>query len=103
MWWGVFGLILIEGMGFALAIGAYFYLVTRMSSWPPDGVVPPDLRWGTINTLILLASLVPNELAKRAGKHVHLGGARLWLVVCVLFAVAFNVVRIFEFRSLHVM
>ena len=26
-WWGVIGYMLIEGMGFVLAIGAYYYLL----------------------------------------------------------------------------
>ena len=102
MWWGTMGIVLIEGMAFALAIGAYLYLRTRMPHWPPHGVAAPDVRYGVINTAILLTSLVPNQLAKRAGEHVDLRGVRLWMVVCLLFGVAFNVVRIFEFQHLNV-
>ena len=101
--WGTLGIVLIEGTVFALAIGAYFFLVTRFPQWPPHGVAAPDLRWGTINTLILLLSLVPNELARRAGEHVDLRQVRIWLVVCLAFAVAFNVVRVYEFAHLNVM
>jgi heme/copper-type cytochrome/quinol oxidase subunit 3 len=97
------GIVLIEGTVFALAIGAYFYLCTRLSSWPPDGVAPPDLRWGTLNTVVLLASAVPNELAKRAGEHIDLRSVRLWMVVCLVFGLAFNIIRIYEFRHLNVM
>jgi heme/copper-type cytochrome/quinol oxidase subunit 3 len=100
--WGTLGIVVIEGTAFALAIGAYLYLVTRAPAWPPDGVAPPDLRWGTLNTLVLLASLVPNELARRAGEHVDLRGVRIWMVVGLACAVAFNVVRIFEFAHLNV-
>jgi heme/copper-type cytochrome/quinol oxidase subunit 3 len=103
LWWGTLGIVLIEGTAFALAIGAYFFLVTRAPSWPPSGVIPPALRWGTLNTLVLLVSLVPNELAKRAGEKVDLGGVRLWMTVCLLFGVLFNTVRVFEFRHLNVM
>jgi cytochrome c oxidase subunit III len=103
MWWGTMGLVLIEGTVFALAIGAYFYLRTRMPSWPPDGVAPPDLRWGTVNTIVLLASLIPNELTKRAGDHINLGGVRIWMLACLAFGVAFNVIRVFEFTHLNVM
>jgi heme/copper-type cytochrome/quinol oxidase subunit 3 len=101
--WGTLGIVVIEGTVFALAIGMYFYLVTRFPAWPPHGVAAPDLRWGTINTLILLASLLPNELARRAGEHVDLGRVRIWMVVCLAFAVAFNVVRAYEFAHLNVM
>src|SRR4051794_11976378 len=79
MWWGTMGLVLIEGMAFALAVGAYFYLKTRTPQWPPDGVAPPDLLWGTLNTALLLASAVPNELAKRAGERIDLSATRVWL------------------------
>jgi cytochrome c oxidase subunit 3 len=101
--WGTLGIVLIESTVFALAIGAYFYLVTRSAAWPPDGVAPPLLRWGTINTLILLASLIPNELARRAGERVDLTAVRLWMVVCLVFAVGFNWVRVHEFLHLNVM
>jgi heme/copper-type cytochrome/quinol oxidase subunit 3 len=100
--WGTLGIVIIEGTVFALAIGAYFYLVTRFPAWPPHGVAPPDLLWGTVNTLVLLASLLPNELARRAGERVDLGRVRMWMVVALLFAAAFNVVRVYEFMHLNV-
>ncbi len=102
MWWGTWGLILIEGTAFALAIGAYFFLLTRAPSWPPSGVAPPNLIWGTVNTVVLLVSMIPNQLAKRAGERVDLGGVRLWMVVCLIFGAAFNAIRVFEFRQLNV-
>ena len=101
--WGTLGIVVIESTVFALGIGAYFYFVTRFPAWPPHGVAAPDLRWGTLNTLVLLASLVPNELARRAGEDVDLQRVRIWMVVCLLFAVAFNVVRAYEFAHLNVM
>ena len=100
--WGTLGIVVIEGTAFALAIGLYFFFVTRFPAWPPDGVAPPDLRWGTLNTLILLVSLVPNELARRAGEHVDLRAVRIWMVVSLAFAVAFNLVRAVEFAHLNV-
>jgi cytochrome c oxidase subunit 3 len=103
MWWGTMGIVLIEGTVFALAVGAYFFLRTRMPSWPPDSVAPPSLVWGTVNTVVLLASLIPNELAKRAGERIDLRGVRIWMTACLVFGVAFNAVRVYEFRHLNVM
>ena len=100
--WGTLGIVLIESTVFALAISSYFFYVTRSPAWPPDGIASPLLRWGTINTLILLASLAPNELARRAGERVDLRSVRLWMVVCLVFAVGFNLVRVQEFRHLNV-
>jgi heme/copper-type cytochrome/quinol oxidase subunit 3 len=102
MWWGTAGIILIETTAFALAIGAYFYLQSRSADWPPDGVAPPDLFWGTLNVVVLLASAIPNQFARNAAERVDLGRTRLWLVVCLLFGVAFNVIRAFEFAGLNV-
>jgi heme/copper-type cytochrome/quinol oxidase subunit 3 len=101
--WGTLGIVFIEGTVFVLAIASYFYFASRAPFWPPNGVAPPALRWGTLNTLVLLASLVPNELARRAGEHVNLRHVRIWMVVALLFAAAFNVIRVYEFRSLNVM
>jgi heme/copper-type cytochrome/quinol oxidase subunit 3 len=101
LWWGTMGIILIEGTAFALAIAAYFYLRLRNDTWPPN-VPPPMLRWGTFNTLVLLASLVPNELAKNASERVDLAKVRLWLVVCLAFGIVFNAIRVYEFASLNV-
>jgi cytochrome c oxidase subunit 3 len=102
MWWGTMGIVLIESTVFALAIASYFFLRTRMPAFPPDGIAPPDLRWGAINTAVLLASLIPNELAKRAGERIDLGAVRMWMVACLLFGVAFNAIRVVEFMHLNV-
>ena len=100
LWWGTLGMVLIEGMAFAVAIAAYFYVRTRFTHWPPDGV-PPDHLWGAINTAVMIASCVPNELARRAGDRVDLKKVRLWMVVCVLLSCVFNLVRVQEFRHLN--
>ncbi len=63
---------------------------------------PPALRWGTLNTVILLASCVPNQLAKKSAEKMDLPAVQLWMVVCLVFAAAFNIVRIFEFKTLNV-
>jgi cytochrome c oxidase subunit III len=103
MWWGTLGIVLIEGTVFVLAVAMYFYLGTRAPKWPPDGVAPPMLFWGALNTIVLLASGIPNELAKRAGERLDLRKTRLWLVVCLVFGVGFNAIRAFEFAHLNVL
>lgn len=101
VWWATVALIAIEGAMFALVAASYLFLKGRSPHWPP-GMRPPDLLWGTVNTLILLGSLVPNQLYKRAAERLDLEKTRLWLMVAIGFAVAFNIVRIFEFRTLNV-
>jgi len=100
LWWGTMGLMLIEGTAFVLAIAMYFYIRLRNTTWPPN-LPPPSLMWGTINTLVLLVSAVPNQLAKTAAEHIDLAKVRFWLVVCLAFGLVFNVVRVFEFMTLN--
>jgi heme/copper-type cytochrome/quinol oxidase subunit 3 len=100
MWWGTMGLVAIESTVFALAVMTYFYLRSHANVWPMSRF-PPDLIWGTVNTLVMLASVLPNALAKRAAEKLDLSGVRLWMIVCMLFAAAFLVFRAFEFTSLN--
>ncbi|HEY2024719.1 cytochrome c oxidase subunit I [Paraburkholderia sp.] len=102
MWWATAGLMLIEGTVFAIAVGMYFYLRSVNAAWPMNAP-PPGLLWGTLNTVVLLASLWPNQLAKRAAERGDRLRARVWLSVCVAFALAFLVLRGFEFTALNVM
>ncbi|WP_433695508.1 cytochrome c oxidase subunit 3 [Paraburkholderia phenoliruptrix] len=101
MWWATMCLMLIEGTVFAIAAMAYFYLRGLTASWPLNAA-PPQLLWGTANTAILLVSMWPNQLAKRAADRQDRARSRLWLAVCLLFALAFLVLRAFEFAALNV-
>jgi cytochrome c oxidase subunit III len=101
MWWGTVGLMAIETTAFGLAVFAYFYLHSHANRWPMS-TPPPALIWGTVNTVILLASLWPNHMAKRAAEQLDRNGVRLWLSVCLLFSFVFLVIRWFEFEALNV-
>jgi len=99
MWWGTMGLMLIEGTVFAITVVVYFYLRSHSSTWPVNRA--PELFWGGLNTAIMLGSLLPNWLAKRAAEREDKQGARRWLVACLLVALAFLAVRVFEFGALN--
>ncbi|HWI84006.1 cytochrome c oxidase subunit 3 [Ramlibacter sp.] len=101
MWWGTLGMIAIEGTVFALVIMSYFYLRSHSSAWPMS-VLPPDLLWGTVNTLVMVASAVPNHLAKKAAEAHDARGVRLWVSVALAFGVVFLGVRVLEFATLNV-
>lgn len=100
MWWGTMGLMLIEGTVFALGIMMYFYLHGIADVWPIDAV-PPALRWGSLNTLILLLSVWPNQRAKAAAEREDLPRARLWLLACLGSALLFLGIRALEFTTLN--
>ena len=102
MWWSTMTIIGIEATIFVLAIAAHFYLQGNEETWPPPNTNLPGVLWGSVNVGILLASLLPNELTKRAAEEMDLKKVRLWISIATAFAVAFCIVRIFEFRQLHV-
>ena len=99
-WWGTLGLMAIEGTVFALAVMTYFYLRSHVVVWPMNSA-PPELRWGTLNTVLLLLSLWPNHLAKRAGERMDRAGVQRWLTVSVVASFAFLAIRALEFRTLN--
>jgi heme/copper-type cytochrome/quinol oxidase subunit 3 len=101
MWWGTMGMIVIEGMVFALSIMTYFYLRSRSSEWPQDSL-PPGLLWGTINVLLMLASGVPNWWTKRAAERMDLRRVRIGMAICTAFGLVSLAVRVGEFATLNV-
>ncbi|WP_026190767.1 cytochrome c oxidase subunit 3 [Methylobacterium sp. WSM2598] len=101
MWWGTLGFFVVEGTGFALALGTYFYLVQQNQQWPL-APAPPDHWAGTLNTLLLLASLWPNRVADRNAHAQDLRRVRRDLVVMSLVALAATALRIYEFTGLGV-
>ncbi len=100
MWWGTSSIVLIEGVVFACALAAYYYLWAHSAEWPPYGE-PPALLYGTLNVVILLVSGLPNHWTKHVAKAEDLRKVRIGLVVCLLFALAFLVVRWLEFTTLE--
>lgn len=101
VWWGGAATMAIEGTMFIMLITSYVYLKGRSPDWPPGFFAPP-LFWGTLNLVVMLVSIVPNILYKRAAEQMDLGRIRLWLSIALVLALAFNVIRIFEFRALNV-
>jgi cytochrome c oxidase subunit III len=99
--WGTSAFMLIEGSGFALAIAVYLYLMASASSWPLNAP-PPDLLPGTILTVLLLASLVPNLLVTRWAGQRDLRKVRIGLVIMSILGVVPLVPRIFEFPALNI-
>jgi cytochrome c oxidase subunit III len=100
-WWGTLAFMLIEGSGFALAIAVYLYLMSVAATWPIDAP-HPDLLPGTIVTLLLLFSLVPNYYVSRWAEQQDLRKVKVGLIIMSLFGVAPLIVRIFEFKALNV-
>lgn len=101
IWWGTLGFCAVEGMGFAITLAAYFYLVFVNGTWPLSAA-PPGLLWSSLLTALILASLWPNQLAKRDGEREKIGPVRRDLVVMSLVGVALLGLRAMEFGTLHI-
>ena len=63
-WWGTLSYCALEGMGFALAVGAYLYLAVINDQWPL-GAPPPTLWPGLLISVLMLLSLVPLRPASK--------------------------------------
>jgi heme/copper-type cytochrome/quinol oxidase subunit 3 len=100
-WWGTLAFMLIEGTGFALVIAAYLYLFSIARTWPIAAPLP-DLAPGTLVTAILVASSIPNYLVARWAQQKELKKVRIGLLMMCIFGVVPLIVRVFEFKALHV-
>jgi heme/copper-type cytochrome/quinol oxidase subunit 3 len=101
-WWGVIGFMVIEATGFALLFGAYFFLMSHEQNWAPLPLRPPDLLAGTLFTIVILLSEIPNTMVKKAALRLDLGEVRRLMPWVVGFGAVLLVIRAFEFNSLNV-
>ena len=99
-WWGTLAFMLLEGTGFALVIAIYLYLGSLAKNWPP--APPPDLLPGSLVTVVLLGSVVPNVLISRWARQKDLGKVRIGIVIMSVLGIVPIVIRFFEFPAVHV-
>ena len=102
-WWGVSSFFLIEGTAFALAVAVYFYLLNREPYWPPPPFAAPNLIAGTLFTVLILLSEIPNTMAKHAAERGELRELRRLLIVVSVIGAVLMILRGFEFASLNVL
>jgi cytochrome c oxidase subunit 3 len=100
IWWGTVGFMVIEGSMFIVAFVTYFYLRLKVDAWPPS-LPNPDVTFGSINLIVLLASCAPNQFAKWAAERCDITGVRLWLSVLCVVGVASTILRAFEYPQLN--
>jgi cytochrome c oxidase subunit 3 len=102
-WWATWSMLLMEGTMLVILLVSYFFLRTSVPDWPPRPTPPPNLFWGTLNTVIIVASVFPNHLAKAAAERLDLDRVKLWTIVTFVFGIAFAIIRMFfEFQNLNV-
>jgi cytochrome c oxidase subunit III len=100
-WWATWSMLLMEGTMLIILVVSYFFLRTGVPDWPPGTTPPPNLFWGTLNTVVIVASIFPNHFAKKASESLDLKRVRLWMIVTFVFGLVFAIIRIFEFKNLN--
>ena len=100
MWWGTAGMMAIEGCAFALAAVMLLYLRVHAPVWPLS-TLPPELLWGSLNTVVMLTSLLPNHFTKQSAEKLDLQRTRIGMLLCLLWSAAFLGVRWLEFEHLN--
>jgi cytochrome c oxidase subunit 3 len=100
LWWGIVGIMAIEGTMFAILAASYFYLRGGAVEWPPTGVRHPGLGITTLNLAILLASVIPMHLAARKALRADVPAIRRWLIASTVLMVAFLALRVVILRLL---
>ena len=101
-WWGIIGYMIVEGGFFFLAFAAYLLLMGHEQGWPPEGRKSPDLLAGTLFTIIILLSEIPNTAIKKAAREGDVPTIRRLMPVIIGVGVVLLIVRGFEFNSLNV-
>jgi cytochrome c oxidase subunit I+III len=90
----------IEASMFCILIATYFYLRLGVDVWPPPGVPSPRPAVATWALLPLLASCLGSHLADKAAKKGDRGGMILGMLVNLLLAGIFVLLRAYQWRSL---
>ena len=98
-WWGTLGFCVIEGTGFILVIGMYLFLAFSNPHWPIGFSRP--VHWpGTVLTVLLLLSIIPNLMVDRAAHEEDLPRVRWLLVLLSAIGLIAIAIRFVEFYML---
>ena len=100
-WWGILGYMVIEGAAFGLAFAAYFFLMGHEQGWPPEARRAPNLLFGTLFTIVILLSEIPNTMIKKAAHERDVATIRALMPVIVVIGAVLLVIRGFEFNNLN--
>jgi heme/copper-type cytochrome/quinol oxidase subunit 3 len=101
-WWGVIGFMVIEGTAFVLTIATYFFLMSHEQSWAPRPMNPPGLIAGTLFTIVILLSEIPNTIVKKAAEAYDVATVRRLLPLLATIGIVLLIIRGFEFNSVNV-
>lgn len=102
LWWGTIGFIVVEGFTIALMVASYFYLRLNEHAWPPGRTPNPDLLIPTLNTVLLLAVIIPMHWVDKAAKKFDREGVVRGFAVAAALTLVVTVLRWFDLLALNV-
>jgi cytochrome c oxidase subunit I+III len=88
-----------EAALFAMMVGTYFYLRFKNLDWPPAGIPEPKLLVPLILLGVLLASVVPMQLAYRAARVGRVARARLLVLVALVVQAGYFAMEVALYRD----
>ena len=101
LWWGQLLLASIEGMMLCIVIAAYLYVRLRMDVWPPPGDQFPHRLLPTVGLVPLFLSCIGTYWADEAAKKDDRGGMIKGLLLNLVLALVFFVIRVMDWYSLN--
>ncbi len=93
-------LIATESMIFVILLGAYFFLRASSTTWPLDGIAPPELKLALPFSFVLWGSSVPIVYAEAAIRKGSQRGLRAGLLLSWIMGAAFLLYTVKDFHDL---
>jgi cytochrome c oxidase subunit I+III len=100
LFWGVTGMLAIEGSVFALLFVSYLDLRNQALEWPPAAFPTRSAQLAAAGLALLIASCVPMQFASRAALKGSLKAMRWGLLLATVFSCGFLALRFLEFAAL---
>src|SRR5437868_4006945 len=87
-WWGLVGMVAIEGTLFALCVASYFYLRLQVISWPPHPTPFPDLPLGIAGLVLILGGAVLMRIVEKHALALKAEPVRVYLALFLVLCAA---------------
>ncbi len=100
LWWGVLGLMAIEGTMLALLAACWFYVRGNFVAWPPEGLGTRAQVIAALEVVALALSFWPTHLLNVAAEQGDLRKMRFWLAAATALGLVYLVLRSFLYASL---
>ena len=97
MWWGMAVFIASEAIFFATLISSYLFLRFSAPSWPPPGLPHLDLKVAGFNTVVLLASGIPQHFASQAIKEGRRRAHQIGTILAMILGAGFVAGTAYEY------